>query len=129
MSKPYIHAVSSARRFGGKPEDYMSIHELMDSSKSVIASNVHRALTHTSWFISTILPKIFGETFVNSVGKTISTRDIGEQHVLEDFSGRFIPSAQDYLELIKPEKWMNNGRGEVLPSSFKQMKTTVKISD
>ncbi len=30
MSKPYIHALSSAKKFGGKPEDYLEIHQLMD---------------------------------------------------------------------------------------------------
>lgn len=55
MSKPWIHSLSSSKKFGGKPEDYMALHELMDSSKSVIADNRHRALTHTAWFISTII--------------------------------------------------------------------------
>lgn len=46
MSKPFIHAQSSAKKFGGIWEDYISIHEFLDSSKSVIADNRHRALTH-----------------------------------------------------------------------------------
>jgi hypothetical protein len=58
MSKPWIHAVSSARRWGGKPEDYIEIHNLMDSSKATIADSRHRALTHNAWFIGTILEKI-----------------------------------------------------------------------
>ena len=37
MAKPWIHAVSSAKRFGGVPDDYLAIHEFMDSSKSTIA--------------------------------------------------------------------------------------------
>lgn len=94
----------------------MPIHELMDSSKSVIACNRHRALTHNAWFTSVIIPRIFGETAVNSDGKTYSTRDIAERHVLEDFAGRFIPSAQDFLEKIPWEDWMNNGAG--YPPSF-----------
>ena len=27
MSHPYYHAMSSARVFGGKPEDYLAIHQ------------------------------------------------------------------------------------------------------
>ena len=46
--KPIIHAESSARKFGGQPEDYLEIHNFMDSSKSVIADNRHRALTHNT---------------------------------------------------------------------------------
>lgn len=111
MSKPYIHAVSSAKRHGGVPEDYMDIHNLMDSSKSAFADNRHRALTHNAWFIGTILERVFGSTRVNSAGRTYSVRDIGEEHVLEDFGGKFIPSAQDYLAEMDFEDWMQNGRG------------------
>lgn len=88
----------------------------MDSSKATIADNRHRALTHNSWFIGFILEKIFGTTFVNSDGKTISVRDIGEQHILEDFGLRFIPSAQDYLAEMEYKDWMSSGQG--VPPSF-----------
>lgn len=114
MSKPYIHACSSARKFGGKPEDYMDIHNLMDSSKAAMADNRHRALTHNVWFVSVILERIFGSTFVNSDGQTVSVRDVAEQHILEDYGGRFIPTAQDFLQDIPFQDWMN-GRG--LPPS------------
>lgn len=114
MAKPYLHALSSARRFGGQPEDYMDIHNLMDSSKSAIPDNRHRALTHNSWFIGSILERIFGATFVNSAGQTVSVRDVAEQHVLEDFGGRFIPTAQDYLQEIEFQGWMN---GQGTPAS------------
>lgn len=60
MSKPIIHAQSSARKFWWIAEDYLDIHELMDNSKSTIADNRHRALTHNSWFLF-ILEKIFWE--------------------------------------------------------------------
>lgn len=107
MSKPYIHSLSSAKKFGGIPEDYLEIHQLMDSSKGAIPDNRHRALTHTSWFLSTILERIFGITIVNSEGKTVSVRDIGEQHILEDYGGRFIPTAQDFLQEIPYKTWMH----------------------
>ena len=131
MSKPFIHAKSSVRRYGGKVEDYLPIHELMDSSKQAIADNRHRALTHHSWFIGFIIPKIFGETFVNSDGKTISSRDIAEEHVLEDNKMKFIPSATDYLQEIEMKAWMQNGgsKQDVPPSSaklYRKKKTEVK---
>lgn len=122
MSKPYIHAVSSAKKFGGEFNDYIEIHSFMDSSKGAVPSNIHRALTHHNWFLSTILERIkfsnsyeskpgFFPTIINSDGKHISVRDIGEQHILEDFRGKFIPTPQDFLCKIPFESWMDNGNG------------------
>lgn len=124
MSKPWIHAESSARRFGGAPEDYLEIHNLMDSSKATIADCRHRALTHNSWFIGFILEKIFGTVITNSAGRKVSVRDIGEQHVLEDNGNRFIPSAQDYLQEIEFKEWMLKGSGA--PPSFAKLQPRSK---
>jgi hypothetical protein len=122
MSKPWIHAKNSARKFGGKPEDYLPIHNLMDSSKGSIGDNRHRCLTHNSWFISADGPleKIFGVVIKNSDGKDVSVRDIGEQHILEDYGMRFIPTPQDYLQEMEIKGWMNNSKDSV-PSSFKKI--------
>jgi hypothetical protein len=119
MAKPYIHAKSSAKKFGGVPDDYMDIHEFMDSSKGSISDNRHRALTHNSWFIMFVLPRVFGDTRENSAGRVYSIRDIGEQHVLEDFAHKFIPTAQDYLAEMDFQDWMDNGKG--VPPSFKKV--------
>lgn len=127
MSKPYIHALSSVKRYGGKPEDYLPIHDLMDSSKAVIADSRHRALTHNSWFIGTILEKIFGNHIVNSDGKKVSVRAIGEEHVLEDFGKRFIPSASDYLTAMEYQGWMENGR-KGTPPSFHRIEKSEKVT-
>jgi len=118
--KPWIHALSSARKYGGKPEDYLEIHNLMDSSKSSMGDNRHRCLTHNSWFIGAggILEKIFGVAFVNSEGKTVCVRDVGEQHILEDFGNKFIPSVSDYLQEMECKEWMC-GRG--VPDSQKKL--------
>lgn len=125
MSKPWIHAISSARKFGGIPEDYLEIHQLMDSSKGAMPDNRHRALTHNSWFLSTILERIFGVNIKNSDNRDVSVRDIGEQHILEDFGNRFIPSASDYLEEMEYIPWMNADRGSA-PSSHKKIAGKVK---
>jgi hypothetical protein len=119
MSKPWIHAVSSVQKFGGKPEDYLPIHSFMDSSKGVIPDSRHRALTHTSWFLSVVLERVFGVTITNSDDKIVSVRDVGEQHILEDFGNRFIPSAQDYLQEIEWRDWMLNGKSGKPPSFAK----------
>jgi hypothetical protein len=130
MSKPWIHALSSAKQYGGVPEDYIAIHNLMDSSKGAIADARHRALTHNSWFIAPDGPleQIFGVVITNTDGKSVSVRDIGEQHILEDFGHNFIPSAQDYLQEIEMQEWMIRGQGT--PPSyakiFRQMADKIK---
>ena len=127
MSKPYIHARSSAKKFGGQWEDYIEIHELLDSSKAAVADNRHRVLTHNSWFISYILPRIFGETFKRkSDNRIVSTRDIAEQHVLEDYKMKFIPTPQDFIEHMDYLPWMQNALAG-MPSSAKNLKFNVKL--
>ena len=69
--KPLFHARSSARKFGGKPEDYFELHDFLDSSKQAIADNRHRALTHNSWFISVVIPRVFGDSIINTLHKII----------------------------------------------------------
>ena len=51
MAKPWVHAESSARRYGGVPEDYLPIHNHMDSTKGAFADNRHRAITPNAWYI------------------------------------------------------------------------------
>jgi hypothetical protein len=121
MAKPYFHAQSSAKKYGGIWQDYMSIHEFMDSSKAAFPDNRHRVLTHNSWFVGVVLPRVFGETFRReSDNKIVCTRDIGEQHCLEDFKFKFMPSAQDYIQEMDFLPWMQNGMGES-PSSHKKL--------
>jgi len=121
MSKPHLHAISSAKKFGGIWEDYMEIHEFMDSSKAVIADNRHRALTHNSWFISVVIPRVFGEVFKRkSDNGRVSSRDIAEQHVLEDYKNKFVPSGADFLTLLPFKDWMQNGNGTP-PNSFESI--------
>lgn len=119
MAKPIFHAISSVKRFGGVPEDYLPIHDLMDSSKGTMPVVRHRALTHQSWFLSVILERIFGHVIINSDDRAVSVREIGEQHVLEDYQEKFIPTAQDYLQEMEIKSWMNNGHAGHPPSHEK----------
>ncbi len=129
MSKPIVHAKSSAKRFGGKPEDYLDIHQFLDSSRQSFSDLRHRALTHNSWFITTVLPKVFGESRTNSEDKVYSVTEVGERHVHEDFGRKFIPTAQDYLQQIVFQPWMENGKGEPPASAaiLKKPKATKKV--
>jgi len=113
MSKPMIHAASSARRFGGIAEDYLDIHEFMDSSKAAFGDNRHRGLLHSS-FGTFIVEKVFGRVRTNSGGKEYSTRDIAEIHCFEDLG--FVPSVSDYLCEMNMRPWMCGVRSDVAPS-------------
>ena len=102
---PYYHAMSSVRKFGGKPEDYIEIHHWFDESKRYFANFRHRALRHHAQGIFEC-ERVFGKTITNSDGRILPTRYIGEQHVLEDVG--HIPSLQDWLEPIQAQPWMHN---------------------
>lgn len=110
--KPHLHARSSARRYGGRPEDYLALHEYMDKSKSAHASVAHRAVFHSAFGIF-IVGDVFGPVLVNSTGVTVSTRDLAEQHVLEDL--HFIPSLDDWLRHLPLQPWMAGRRLPILP--------------
>jgi hypothetical protein len=103
MAHPYHHAVSSARKYGGEPHEYLQYHEWLDASKSHMADFRHRALRHHSEGIF-LLEALFGSTITLSTGRVLPVRFIGEQHVLEDL-GR-IPTVADWLGRIQPESWM-----------------------
>jgi len=150
MAKSDKHAESSAKHFGGSSQDYLEIHEMMDSSKSCHADNRHRVIFHSA-FGSYLIQKMFGMDFdkmkqlqnkyqlpdefidelvdlfkhnrqngvhwKNSDGKKVHVRDIAEQHILEDFRMRFIPSLADYLQNMSLKGWMNNGISENLKNN------------
>lgn len=113
MANPLIHSKSSVKRWGGKVEDYIAIHELIDSPKVAMNNNTSRMLTHNTWFAYHIIPKIFGYNIVNSDGKSVDTVDIAMLHIAEDFRHRFIPTPQDYLKHMQVQPWMNNGIREI----------------
>jgi hypothetical protein len=105
MSHPYEHAKSSARKWGGEPLEYMHIHEWFDATKAWIGHSKHRMFRHHSEGIFEC-EKTFGTYFVNSVGKRVYIRYVGEQHVKEDCNG-YIPSAKEWVDNINtPTEWM-----------------------
>lgn len=107
MAHPMKHAESSARKFGGKAQDYLAIHRWFDESKAFLSDFRHRALRHHAEGIF-LCEMVFGMTITNSEGKPVPVRYVGEQHVKEDL-GR-IPTAQDWLMQIKPQRWMYGQR-------------------
>lgn len=49
--KPFLHAINSSRKFGGKPEDYIRIHNFFDETKAHHADMRHRSILHNSFGI------------------------------------------------------------------------------
>jgi len=104
MTSTVFHADSSARLFGGKAEDYIDIHIWFDETKELMPDFRHRALRHHSQGIFECERK-FGLSIINSDGKKVPVRYIGEQHVMEDCGGK-VPSLEDWLKGIPMKSWM-----------------------
>ena len=107
MAHPWHHALSSSKKFGGTPEDYLAIHQWFDQSKAHLADARHRALLHSSFGIF-LCEQVHGVTITNSAGRTVPVRVIGEQHVLEDMGGT-IPTVADWLGELPLRPWMAMG--------------------
>lgn len=105
MADPYHHAVSSVKKWGGAPEDYLAVHQWFDGSKVITCDFRHRALRHHAEGIA-LCVSILGPTIRTSCGREVPVRWIGEQHVREDLG--WIPSFLDWMKAIKPEPWMNS---------------------
>jgi hypothetical protein len=70
-----------------------------------------------------------GVHVLNSENKKIHVRDIAEQHILEDFRGKFIPTVSDYLSNMTLKPWMDNALTSINPSGEKKLalKGTINI--
>ena len=107
MAHCYYHALSSVRKWGGGVEDYLALHQWFDQSKAIFADPRHRALRHHAEGIF-MLETLFGATIVNTAGRVVPVRLVGEQHVREDLGS--IPSFADWARLITPQAWMLRGQ-------------------
>ena len=107
MAHPIVHAKSSAKKFGGVWEEYIEIHNWFDETKSWVGSSYHRMFRHHSEGIFECEKK-FGMSFINSDGKTVYVRYVGEQHVKEDCYN-YIPSAREWIQALESKEkpmWM-----------------------
>ena len=98
MSHPILHAKSNAKKFGGKWEDYIHLHEWMDETKKWMGHSFHRMWRHHSEGIFEGEQR-FGTHFTNSDGKIVYTRYCLESHVREDCDG-YIPSAKEWFQIV-----------------------------
>lgn len=99
--------MSSARKFGGEPGDYLEIHEWFDATKAHLCDARHRAMRHHAEGIKWCMEK-FG-SWVEIKGpdgkpRLVSVRMVAEQHVMEDL-GR-IPTMADWLRCMPLQSWM-----------------------
>lgn len=113
--KPYVHSKNSAKKHGGKWEDYIEVHDFIDSSKAAMPDMRHRSLLHNAFGIF-IVEKVFGTTITNSEGKKVCTRDIAEEHILEDLG--FIPTIEHWLKNMTMQDWMLGGRRKEVKEKF-----------
>jgi len=120
MSHPYHHAISSAKKHGGRWEDYIEIHNWFDETKAHFPDMRHRALRHHSEGIFWCEQK-FGTVVKNSDYKLVPVRTIAEQHLMEDVG--FIPTIADYLKEMNLTNWMfKPGEGRKLLQEIKEEK-------
>jgi hypothetical protein len=122
MAHPWHHALSSVKRWGGQPSDYLAIHEWFDESKQHLADARHRALRHHTEGIF-LCERLFGTTLTNADGRVIPVRWVGEQHVQEDLG--WIPTVKDWLEHMRPAPWMGRG-GRLAIDEEERIKGEVK---
>ena len=107
MTHTWHHSVSSSKKFGGRPEDYLPVHDWLDQTKETFADFRHRALRHHSQGVFEA-ERVFGHTLTNSDGKVVPVRYVAEQHIKEDCGG-IIPTVADWFRHIPPEAWMSRG--------------------
>ena len=103
VAHPWHHAIRSAKLFGGKPEDFLAVHNWFDESKSHLPDLRHRALRHHAEGIF-LCERVFGVTLRTSAGRDVPVRLVGEQHVKDDLG--WIPTVKDWLINLKIEPWM-----------------------
>jgi hypothetical protein len=99
--KPLQHAQISQKTYGGSWKDYIEVHNFLDSSKAACAHFKHRFLLHHAEGIE-LGVRIFGETLINSENKTIETRRLLTDHLIEDV-GRVV-SVEDWARDMLPNK-------------------------
>jgi hypothetical protein len=107
VTHPIFHAQSSAKKWGGRAEDYLPVHQWLDATKETFTDFRHRALRHHSQGIFEA-ERVFGVSITNADGRQVPVRYIAERHIQEDCGGR-IPTVSDWFRNIRREVWMSFG--------------------
>ena len=126
---PYDHALLSTHRWGGRPEDYMNIHNFLDCTKGHYCKPAHRLILHNA-FGMLLCEEMFGSVIQNSDGNEIAVREIARMHIVEDL-GR-VPTLQDWLENVDVQPWMlgiSGKHAEILKTIKSQPDKTDKTDE
>jgi hypothetical protein len=111
----WMHARSTARKWGVNPEDVIKVHEFIDGTKSAFGDVRHRALLHNTYGVW-LAQEVFGRilTVTRESGKVVEipVREIAEQHILEDLGK--IPSPGDWLENMTIQTWMSGPQHKIV---------------
>lgn len=105
----------------------MDIHDFMDSSKQAMPDLRHRALYHHALGCY-LVERIFGHTITNSDGKEVSTRDVAENHIIEDMG--FLPSVEDWLDGLPLDAWhggISRMPKDQRPKSFAEVREETRL--
>lgn len=78
MANPYHHACSSAKSWGGPPDDYVAIHDWFEAPKTFMPDFRHRALRHHAQGIFECEPD-FGHAIHSSADRMITVQWIGDR--------------------------------------------------
>lgn len=102
--KPYLHANMDVKAHGGKKEDYLDIHEFIDSSYHCLPDIRHRALLHNQFGLM-MVERLFGQYRVNSDGREYSPRMVAERHIIADLG--MISTVEQYFKNMTIQPWMS----------------------
>lgn len=111
------HAQSAARKWGGRPEDYIEIEEFIDSSKKIIGDARHRSVYHHTEGVW-LCQRIFGRVLTiekNTKEVLVPVRLVAERHILEDLG--WLPSPADYIKGMPMAPWMTGSQRKEVPLS------------
>lgn len=111
------HARSSARKWGGTPDDFIEIHEFIDSSKKLLGDVRHRSLYHHTEGVW-LCQRIFGRT-VTVNDRQVPVRLIAERHIIEDLG--WLPTPANYIEGMAIRPWMSGARTTTVDLSTLQL--------
>lgn len=107
MSKinSWYHAEAAAKKWGGIADDYIDIHEFIDSSKRIIGDVRHRSIYHHTEGVW-LCQRIFGRTITvdDKHPRDVPVRLIAELHIIQDLG--WIPSPADYIKGMPVAAWM-----------------------
>jgi len=100
-SDTYAHAERDVERWGGAIDDYLPIHEFLDSTRAYLPDLRHRRLLHTSWGVW-MAERIFGRR--PGLESILTVGDVAREHIRSEL-GR-VPTLVESTSGLTLEAWM-----------------------